>query len=208
MQYQQISYFIQRRGMALLAFAFPAVFIVSSLIGHTDFQVSLSAYYWTKLFEKHFFVGMLTAIGVYLILHKGYSTPEDVLLDVGGVCAIGVAFVPTGEGATCAADYSLHGICALIFFGCIFAVAIFLAKHSLARMTDPVMKAKYFKIYALISIIMIGTIVATAIMRILPEDLSWRLCEQGWTLWLETIGIWTFAAFWWWKTKELDSSAA
>ena len=182
MQYQQISYFIQRRGMALLAFAFPAVFIASSLIGHTDFQVSLSAYYWTKLFEKHFFVGMLTAIGV--------------------------AFVPTGEGATCAADYSLHGICALIFFGCIFAVAIFLAKHSLARMTDPVMKAKYFKIYALISIIMIGTIVATAIMRILPEDLSWRLCEQGWTLWLETIGIWTFAAFWWWKTKELDSSAA
>lgn len=63
------------------------------------FQGSISGYYYTP--ARAVFVGGLVAIGVSLIAIKGCTDWEDVLLNLAGVLAPIVAFVPTsppGDG--------------------------------------------------------------------------------------------------------------
>jgi hypothetical protein len=61
---------------------------------HADcWQESISAYYYTP--THSIFVGGLVAIGVALIAVKGSTDLEDALLNVSGVLAPIVAFVPT-----------------------------------------------------------------------------------------------------------------
>ena len=63
------------------------------------FQPSISDYYYTP--AQAVFVGALVAIGVCMIVLKGSTEWEDILLNVGGMLAPVVAFVPTPAGATC-----------------------------------------------------------------------------------------------------------
>ncbi|WP_433158898.1 hypothetical protein [Kribbella sp. CA-247076] len=61
-------------------------------------QTSISAYYYTPV--QAIFVGALIAIGVCMVVLKGNSEREDILLNVAGILAPVVALVPTpGQGA-------------------------------------------------------------------------------------------------------------
>jgi hypothetical protein len=59
------------------------------------FLTSISAYYYTP--TQGYFVGALVAIGVCLFCLKGNTEGEDVLLNLAGVFAPVVAFVPTPD---------------------------------------------------------------------------------------------------------------
>jgi hypothetical protein len=59
------------------------------------FEESISAYYYTPVHS--IFVGALVALGVCLIAIRGSTDPEDVLLNIAGVLAPIVAFVPTAQ---------------------------------------------------------------------------------------------------------------
>ncbi|MET0840130.1 MAG: hypothetical protein ABWY19_15210 [Marmoricola sp.] len=63
------------------------------------FQPSISDYYYTP--AQAVFVGALVTIGVCMIVLKGSTEWEDILLNLGGMLAPVVAFVPTPAGATC-----------------------------------------------------------------------------------------------------------
>lgn len=54
---------------------------------------SISAYYYTSAHAV--FIGSICAMGAMLIVYKGVKPTEDVLLNVAGVLAFIVAFVPT-----------------------------------------------------------------------------------------------------------------
>jgi len=60
---------------------------------------SISDYYYTP--AQAVFVGSLITIGVCMIALKGSTEWEDILLNLGGMLAPVVAFVPTPAGATC-----------------------------------------------------------------------------------------------------------
>lgn len=62
-------------------------------------QTSLSAYYYTPV--QGFFVGALVTIGVSLVAVKGNTDWEDLLLNLAGICAPVVAFVPTPDRGSC-----------------------------------------------------------------------------------------------------------
>lgn len=200
------SFIVQRRGMALLAAAFPAVFLASSfLFGRTDFQTSISAYYWTLDLERNVFVGVLCAVGVFLLLYKGYTLLEDRVLDVAGICAAGVAFSPMDRSGDCAASgITLHGAFAVTFFACIFFICIFMSRHSLEDIADRRRREKFRRAYWLCSGVMIGSIALAALSRLLPEQSIQMLCENSAIFWFEAVGVWAFSAFWYIKTRELD----
>lgn len=63
------------------------------------FQPSISDYYYTP--AQAVFVGALVTIGVCMIVLKGSTEWEDILLNLAGMLAPVVAFVPTPAGATC-----------------------------------------------------------------------------------------------------------
>lgn len=58
-------------------------------------QTSISAYYFTAVHAV--FIGTICAIGTLLVVYKGSSDTEDVLLNLAGVLAFVVAFVPTSR---------------------------------------------------------------------------------------------------------------
>jgi hypothetical protein len=73
-------------------------------------QESISAYYYTPVHAV--FVGALVALGVSMIAIKGATDLEDVLLNVAGVLAPIVAFVPTSPPTptdACPATASISG---------------------------------------------------------------------------------------------------
>ena len=203
------SFIIQRRGMALLGGIFPFVFLISSFIFHrTSFQTSISAYYWTEHFERNFFVGTLCSISVFLILYKAYTTLEDRILDLAGVAASGVAFFPMSENGDCAnAGISAHGVSAAIFFACIFYICIFTAKTSLQDL-PPKRQHQFGIAYRWCAGIMIGSAVCAILVAMLPIDLVQSLCRASAVFWFEAVGVWSFSAFWYIKTRELDPSAS
>ena len=63
------------------------------------YQGSISAYFYTP--ARPVFVAGMVAIGVMLIVLKGNTILEDVLLDVAGMLAPIVALVPTGFEPVC-----------------------------------------------------------------------------------------------------------
>jgi hypothetical protein len=87
------------------------------------FQGSLSAYYYTPV--RAVFVGGLVAIGVSLIAIKGSTNREDVLLNLAGVLAPIVAFVPTKPpGSACPSTATLDAAAKLNIDNNVLAFAV------------------------------------------------------------------------------------
>ena len=102
------TYFSLRLGLGLLAFLFPVLLVSYGYLREgIPFQTSMSDYYFAfvpkdsplRVFPMRvFFVGILCAIGVFLILYRGFSRTENWLLNFAGFSAIGVAFFPDEGG--------------------------------------------------------------------------------------------------------------
>ncbi len=192
----------QRRWMALLAAMFPVVFLVSSfLLGRTDFQPSISDYYATLDFERNIFVGILCFVASYLILYQGYTWLEDRVLDVAGFSAVGIALFPVSDKP----GISAHYIFAIAFFSCIFYVCIYMSRKTLS-VTDPDQINFFRWSYRACASVMVGIIVFAIIMSLLPENFKKVFHENHVIFWMEAFGIWAFSAFWYIKSRELDSS--
>ena len=102
-----VTYQRLRLGMGLIALFFPLLIVAIGCLYNIDFETSYSAYYFglpagdlkAGIFPgifptRVFFCGLLFALGVFLILYKGFNTPEDILLMIAGGAAICVAICP------------------------------------------------------------------------------------------------------------------
>jgi hypothetical protein len=83
--------------VALVGLLFTAVLVEWWHTGRSCFQTTLSAYYYTP--AQAVFVSSLVAIGVLMVVLKGNTEVEDVLLNLAGMLAAVAALVPTpGKG--------------------------------------------------------------------------------------------------------------
>lgn len=92
------TYLALRLGMVLLV-GLLFVSVALQIIEAGCLRLSLSAYYFTP--ARPVFVGSLAAIGACLIIYRGNTDTENVLLDYSGFLAFVVAFVPTRVDLTC-----------------------------------------------------------------------------------------------------------
>jgi hypothetical protein len=92
------SYVSMRFAVGLLGVALPLIIVLLEPLlfdGQPFPRGSLSAYYYSGV--RELFVGMLCAIGVFLIIYKlGEPTREGRLSTFAGIAVILVAFFPTG----------------------------------------------------------------------------------------------------------------
>jgi hypothetical protein len=94
------TYRYLRIAMVLLVLMLAAsVLREAAAVGFDCAQKSLSAYYYTP--ARGVFVGALVAIGACLVVIKGSTDVEDVLLNIAGMLMPVVAFVPTPYEAAC-----------------------------------------------------------------------------------------------------------
>lgn len=93
------SYRRLRRAIGYLGLFLPIVLVGLSLFSFfdTEVQPSISDYYYTNL--RDIFTGTLAAVGLFMIRYKGHGNPsfwknDELLTNIAGIMAIGVALIP------------------------------------------------------------------------------------------------------------------
>lgn len=80
---------------SLLVLLLALMISVAAETVRAGWQTSLSSYYYTP--AGPVFIGVLVAVGVCLVALRGYTDAEDVCLNLSGISAPMVAFVPTPD---------------------------------------------------------------------------------------------------------------
>lgn len=88
-----------RRAIGYLGLCLPLLLVGLSFFSYfnTAFQPTLSDYYYTNL--REIFTGTLSAVGFFLIRYKGHGNSsiwknDELLTNIAGIMAIGVALIP------------------------------------------------------------------------------------------------------------------
>ena len=185
--------------------------MVSGWFQRTEYWIaaSISDYYHLPatipfFTARDFFVGGLLAAAVCLYSYKGFSTKENVALNLAGVFAFFVAVLPISrEGERLTLRAVLHGTAAVLFFLSIAYVSIRRSRDTL-RLLPPAKQARYARSYFVTGLAMIASPLAAAALSLLVDrDSMKRLI-----FFVETFGVWSFAAYWWIKTLEMRETEA
>jgi len=110
--YDIFTYRRIRRAIGYLGISLPLLLVGLSLISffQTPVQPSISHYYYTNL--REIFTGTLCAVGLFLICYKGHKNPliwknDNLLTNIAGIMALGVALIPTNPDDFKAKIYTL-----------------------------------------------------------------------------------------------------
>lgn len=195
------TYIIMRWGMAILAILLPFILWLGGLVQGTPLQDSMSAYYHAgDGVMRDGFVGILFVISALLILYKGFTSIENMALNVAGVCLLGVAVFPMAWecGEACSA-FSIHGIAAVSFFLVIAYVCLFRARDTLRLISDPAEVSKLKRIYGVLGFCMIvAPLSAFVVISIWQSNLV--------VFFVEAAGALVFAIYWIVKSREIEST--
>lgn len=193
--YVQIGY-----GMAAIGFAFPVAVFVAGRFDNQSLLGSISAYYWAgTLIARTWFVGGLFALAALLYLYKGFSSREDVALNIAALFGLGVAVFPMCQ-ENCG-WITLHGFCAVSLFACLVYVVWFCADDTLRFLPGP-KRTQYRLLYKSAGLVMaVSPLIASILNHVL-------VAQHSFVFFLESVGIWAFALFWWFKISELEASGA
>lgn len=134
--------YLRMAMVAMIALLGAALVIEWSKTDPHCLQTSISAYYYTPV--RAIFVGSLITIGVCMVVLKGNTEPEDILLNVAGLLAPAVALVPTPGRGTChsvpvaiqdASANVANNMLALFVVGapCLLLTAIFVIRDRIAH---------------------------------------------------------------------------
>jgi len=110
--YDIFTYRRIRRAIGYLGISLPILLVTLSFISffQTQIQSSISHYYYTNL--REIFTGGLCAVGLFLICYKGNGNVsiwknDNLLTNIAGVMAVGVAFFPTNPDVVSDKIYTL-----------------------------------------------------------------------------------------------------
>ncbi len=222
-----------RYGLIFIGIALPIVLLVVGYLWYgVPAQASMSEYYlaessgrgiipellsWINIwpikdllffldqFDPHtpmrsWFVGLLFVLGVLMVIYRGFSPLENWLLNFAGLFAVGVALFPTG--CTNCPRITLHGICAVSAFVCLILVAVLCSKQTLEiGLAEP--KVRYYRsVYN-------WTAGAMLLFPVVALALTWILGETTYLIFaVEALGLWSFSAYWFFKSRELAENRA
>lgn len=193
-----ISYRTIRRSIGYLGIVLPfSLLFFSYLLGCRQMQPSISHYYYTTV--GSIFVGILCAVGLFLITYKGFSPLDDFATNLAGFFAFGIAFFPTGEFETsCCALYRypqsdlrsvIHFGCAACFFLTLSYISYFLftISHGHTITKEKVQRNIVYRVCAVLMIVSIALI---------PMKFNPSVESLNPTFWLETFALISFGISW------------
>ena len=192
-RHANLAFLIKSFGIGVTALAVP---VVLPLVGGYDGHYSISYFYHVPE-TRDLFVGLLWALGLFLVLFQGLSRAENLLLTLAGILLILVAMVPTGAEQCTDTALDWHEGFAVGFFACLFVVALVFSKGRLAYILWPPLRRRFEGAYNLAGCLMIGLPLTAWGLHL------WRGPECGHAIfWIEAAAIAAFAFFWFVKTIE------
>ena len=204
------TYYGLRVGLAVIGISLPLIVLVAGgILHHVWLEPSISRYYYTQgrpfLTTRDLFVGGLLAIGACLYLYKGFSNKENLALNLAGVFAAVVALFPTSAtDAGGGVVPRVHMTAAVLFFICIAYVSLFRSRDTLPLL-PPAAQAVYARRYFWTGLALIVSPLAAVVLSFALEPASrFRTI----IFWVESLAVWSFAAYWIVKTLEMRESEA
>jgi hypothetical protein len=199
------TYFFLRTGIVALALLLPTgIFAYTLIVQHKLEQTSLSAFYGAYGGDmQNWFVGILCAIGAFLILYKGFTFAEDMALNAAGLFSILTAITPCSCWDKVEPHSKLHSTFAILFFACMAYVCFFCARNTISLLPDKTTMELYRRKYRQITVTLIGSPVAAVLVSAFATGQT-----QLFLIAVETIGIAIFAYYWYTKTREFKITSA
>ena len=198
------TYFTLRLGIVVLSIGLPIVLYVVGMLwgGIPTLLDSMSAYYGANDFAmRNWFVGGLWTIGWFLYLYKGFSTLENVLLNLAGGFAVAVAMLPCNCWPPHATSNKLHVIAAVSFFVSMALVCFFCAKDTI-KLLPPDKRDAFRHQYHGITIALIASPAAAVFVSFFLRQLD------QYKFFIEAFGVWVFGYYWLTKSREFKITAA
>ena len=166
------SYLVHRETIGLLGMALPfALYFGASWFFDSALQDSLSAYYHTGM--RDVFVGILFAIGFFLLSYHGYDACDRWLGNLACLFAVGVALFPTAPADPTPREQSIgvvHHISALMFFVALIVFAFHLFSKTHEGQKPKGRKLWRNRVYKACGTVMVLCIVGIGVYRlVLPE---------------------------------------
>lgn len=192
-----ISYLGLRKAIGVLGTALPFVLVLGNwVLGGHGVQPSISTYYYTGM--RNVFVGILCAIGVFLMSYRGYERADDIAGDLGCAFAVGVALFPTTppgtSGGLAAAIGAIHLTCAAAFFLVLayFCLVLFVKTRADGVMTER--KKQRNLVYRVCGWTILACVALVAIYFALLTHTPLRQLNP--VLWLESAAVIAFGISW------------
>ncbi len=193
------SYLALRKAVGFLGAALPfAVSLGALLIFRTGIQSSISSYYWTGM--RDVLVGILWAIGFFLLSYRGYARADAIAGRLGCIFAVGISLFPTAPDGSPSSVARVVGTMHLIFAALFFFTLVYFS-YFLFTKTDPTKpptrrKLQRNVIYKACGIVMFVCILLIGVYHFLPPPAAALFKPYDPIFWLETIAIFAFGISW------------
>ena len=221
-----LSYQALQRLLGGFGFALPVVLLIYASFAVQGLQPSISDFYYTAMGDV--LVGILSAIGVFLLCYRGYEKlPGQWLSDrqvsfTAGVAALGVAVFPVhrlGQPSCNLAEVGcitfgwsvhpdwFHYGSAAVFFICLALFCLVLFTRGDRTAAGSILWTTRNIFYTVC-----GGLIVLSILAMVPyvmgnEQTRALLASYNYLFWWETLGILAFAASWLRKGKAAESVA-
>lgn len=191
-----ISYLRLRQLIGAFGFGLPWVMMVGGFVLCRCHRIlpSISDYY--ALRTRDVFVGMLFSIACFMFTYKGYELIDDVLANVAGVTALGVALFPN-SGSPVQAFVHFGSAAALLVVLACFSLFLF-TKTSGSPTPQKLIRNRVYIVCGLLILVCIGSI---GLYRLLWQRTALARLEP--VFWLETVALCSFGFSWFVKGETL-----
>ncbi|MBN2612545.1 MAG: hypothetical protein JXB00_13395 [Bacteroidales bacterium] len=208
-----VTYRRIRRSIGYLGISLPIVLVILSLVPffETGVQSSISGYYYTNL--REILTGTLCAVGLFLIRYTGFKSSafwknDNLLTNIAGYMAFGVAFFPVNPDSWVEKVYTLfpvnariigylHYAFASVFFTVLAVISINV--FTIGQKADEKIKKSFinenniYKSCGYLMLVFIGLIPVFAYLRLFASS----------TLLLEALTLFLFGISWLIKGRAL-----
>lgn len=198
-----ISYLALRRLIGFFGLLLPLVLVIGAAVtsGCCEIQDSISHYYYTSM--RDVFIGVIFAIGTFLITYKGYDNDRRAT-NLAGFLAFMVALFPTDMVPQSSCDIYcmpdnpvriwIHYIAAILLFTTLayISIKLFVKSEDGTPTKQKIIRNKFFRGCGVVMLVCILMIILFRTIPILqPFSLAYHL-----TFYLETVILTAFGLSW------------
>jgi hypothetical protein len=212
-----------RKGLGILGLALPVILLMVSALSPTiTLQRSLSAYYYVPHL-RDLLVGVLWAIGAFLVFYQGYTTiptafknlptwlsrhmTDTKLTTLAGIGALATAILPTCEFQDqCTAKFiaGLHLASAVTFLGTLGVLSIWAFTESNTHPKDwDAAKRWSNRVYTTCGWLILASLAAAGLTLGFGITAIGPFTQP--VFWLESTAIWAFGISWLVKGEAIQA---
>jgi hypothetical protein len=202
-----LSYLAIRRSIGVLALVLPPTLWPGGwLVFGIDLQENMSSYYHTPL--RDVFVGVMCAIGIFLVCYRGYDWIENWTANVACLAALGVALCPMDPNSDPLQQTTPLGYLHTFFGGLFFSTLAFYSLYHFPRGSKLLRfhsrTEQRDSIYRATGLTILGCMVAMGMHLFLaPPGPKAFFNRYHFTFWMEWIAVWAFAPAWLTKGRAI-----